>query len=133
LPGQKYPGLGIMRISMTVIVDLAKQIGKEAVVNIPEYYHNAVLYEPEFRFFSAFVEGRFQALQKTLSHFSLAEASHAVHSGKVWNESKNEPFIWRPHEQILGLVPRIIDYFASPLYAEKMHTAQFESRFKLRK
>src|SRR5262249_45505107 len=60
LPGQKYPGLGIMKTSMRAIIDLAKQINKEAVVNIPEYYHNAVLYQPAFQFFSAYVEGRFR-------------------------------------------------------------------------
>ena len=56
LPGQKYPGLGIMRPCMQAILDLARQTGKEAVINIPEYYHNAVLYSAGFHFFSPFVK-----------------------------------------------------------------------------
>src|SRR5215203_1650970 len=66
LPGQKYPGLGIMRTCMMAILDLARQTGKEAVINIPEYFHNAVLYQPLFHFYSAAVEGRFHALHKLL-------------------------------------------------------------------
>ncbi|HSE42328.1 MAG TPA: hypothetical protein VLH08_16300, partial [Acidobacteriota bacterium] len=85
LPGQKFPGLGIMSHCMTAILDLAKQTGKEAVINIPEYYHNAVLYKPAFCFFSPFVEGRFQALQEFLHDLNLADASHAVTNGKIWN------------------------------------------------
>lgn len=131
LPGQKYPGLGIMRICMRAIIDLAKQIGKEAVINIPEYYHNAVLYRPAFRFFSAYVEGRFLALQDFLSGMSLAEASRAVAEQRIWNEARKEVFVWKPHEQVLGLSPRVRDYFASVLYDNKAEEARKESRFQL--
>jgi len=130
LPGQRYPGLGIMRISMNAILDLAQQIGKEAVINIPEYYHNAVLYRPAFHFFSAFVEGRFNALERFFSGQSLAYASNSVAGQTVFNESTNELFVWKPHEQILGLTPRISDYFASDLYKQKVREAETASRFR---
>lgn len=129
LPGQRFPGLGIMRTSMRAIIDLAKQEGKEAVVNIPEYYHNAVLYAPDFRFFSPFVEGRFQALRKFLSNVSLTEASHLVMSEKLRNETKQEPFRWKAHEQVLGLVPEISEYFTSEPYLRGVAQAENESRF----
>jgi hypothetical protein len=129
LPGQKYPGLGIMRPCMTAILDLARETGKQAVVNIPEYYHNAVLYQPAFRFFSPFVEGRFRALQKFLKKLNLAEASHAVASGKIWNQTKNEPFVWKPHEQILGLDRRISEYVKSEAYLQKAKEAEEASKF----
>ncbi|HJZ10771.1 MAG TPA: hypothetical protein VJ521_01390, partial [Acidobacteriota bacterium] len=131
LPGQKYPGLGIMRISMTAIIDLAKQIGKEAVINIPEYYHNAVLYHPAFRFFSAYVEGRFLALMNFLQHLNLAQASHVVTSEKVLYAKDRLPFIWKPHEQLLGLVPKISDYFKAEIYLRKTEEAKAASEFKL--
>jgi hypothetical protein len=130
LPGQKYPGLGIMKIAMTAILNLARQSGKEAVINIPEYYHNAVLYRPAFRFFSAFVEGRFLALQNFLGDRSLAEASHLVTSQKIFNRTKGETFVWKPHEQVLGLVPRITEYFTSDLYSQKVQEAQSQSNFR---
>jgi hypothetical protein len=129
LPGQKFPGLGIMKSCMTAILDLAKQTGKEAVINIPEYYHNAVLYKPGFCFFSPFVEGRFQALQEFLKNLNLAEASHAVASGKIWNETKNEVFIWKPHEQMLGISPKITDYFQSETYKIPVQEAKAQSKF----
>ncbi|MCI0415806.1 hypothetical protein L0222_23780 [bacterium] len=129
LPGQKYPGLGIMRSCMQAILGLARQTGKEAVINIPEYYHNAVLYTPAFHFFSPFVEGRFHALQEFLAGLSLAEASHAVSAGKIWNESKGEVFVWKPHEQLLGITDRVKNYFDSEEYEGPVKDAKAQSKF----
>jgi hypothetical protein len=129
LPGQKYPGLGIMRPAMQAILDLARQTGKEAVINIPEYYHNAVLYSEAFHFFSPFVEGRFRALQEFLTNLNLAESSHAVSSGKIWNETKDEVFVWKPHEQVLGITDRIKNYFNSQDYEGPVKEGKDKSKF----
>jgi hypothetical protein len=131
LPGQMFPGLGILRLAMSVILDLAKQIGKEAVVNIPEYYHNAVLYHPEFRFFLPEIEGKFLALKKFLSHLSLAEASSIVSSKRIINKNTMQVFQWKAHEQILGLSPRIREYFSSQQYLEKVQGAENRTSFEL--
>jgi hypothetical protein len=129
LPGQKYPGLGIMRSCMTAILDLARQTGKEAVINIPEYYHNAILYSAAFHFFSPFVEGRFCALQEFLANLNLAQASHAVSSGKIWNDTKGEVFVWKPHEQVLGITDRIKNYFNSQEYVGPVKDGKDQSKF----
>ena len=120
LPGQKYPGLGIMRTCMLGILDLARECGKEAVINIPEYYHNAILYQPTFRFYSPMVEGRFLALQKFLSGLTLADASSLVASLSIYDDINGKVFVWKPHEHVLGLVPRIVEYFESALYISKV-------------
>src|SRR5262249_9140942 len=120
-----------MRTAMHAILDMARQIGKQAVVNIPEYYHNAVLYSPSFKFFSPYVEGRFQALQEFLAKYSLAEASDLVTSSKIINLTKNEPFVWKPHEQILGLTQEIQDYFQLQGYLDEVARAKSESRFAI--
>ena len=131
LPGQRYPGLGIMRTCMMAILDLAKQIGKQAVINIPEYYHNAVLYQPAFRFFSAAVEGRFLALQKLLAPLNLADASGIIASKMIYDEVQDKVYVWKPHEQVLGLAPAISDYFKSPQYLAKVQQIQDASRFRI--
>jgi hypothetical protein len=131
LPGQQYPGLGIMRTAMSAILDFAKQIGKEAVVNIPEYYHNALLYWPAFRFFSPNAEGEFCAARNLLSSLSLAQASHAFESGKICDQKTNEPVTWQPHEQGMGLSPRVTDYFQSPAYLHKVAAAEKDCRLRL--
>lgn len=131
LPGQKYPGLGIMRTCMMAILDLARQTGKEAVINIPEYYHNAILYQSDFHFYSAAVQGRFLALQKLLTGMNLADASAAVTSGRVFDEVQDRTFVWKPHEQILGLAPRIVEYFQSAQYQSKVAEVRDACRFRL--
>jgi hypothetical protein len=130
LPGQKYPGLGILRLAMSVILDFAKQIGKEAVVNIPEYYHNAVLYYPKFHFFLPEIEGKFLALRKFFSNLSLAESSAAVASGSIRDQISRQIFQWKPHEQILGLSQNVEQYFSNPLYQQKVKEAENRSRFE---
>lgn len=130
LPGQNYPGLGILRIAMSVILNLAKQIGKDAVVNIPEYYHNAVLYHPGFRFFLPEVEGKFLALKQVLSHLSLAEASSAVTFHKIINETTGEVFQWKAYEQVLGLSPKVRSYYTSKGYLDKVRETQDLTRLR---
>ncbi|HSP06786.1 MAG TPA: hypothetical protein VLR94_06385 [Acidobacteriota bacterium] len=129
LPGQKYPGLGIMRTCTYAILDLARESGKEAVINIPEYYHNAVLYQPAFRFYSPMVEGRFLALQKLLAGLTLADASSLVASLSIYDDVNRKVLVWKPHEQVFGLVPRIVEYFQSPLYISKVREVEESCTF----
>jgi hypothetical protein len=129
LPGQKYPGLGIMRPGMSAILQLARESGKEAVINIPEYYHNAVLYQPAFRFYSPTVEGRFLALQDFLKGLNLSDASSLVASLSIYDEANQKVFVWKPHEQVLGIVPRVQEYLASQLYLDKVSEVRRACRF----
>lgn len=129
LPGQKYPGLGIMRTCMAAILDLANEIGKEAVINIPEYYHNAVLYQPVFRFYSPYVEGRFLALQKFLHGLTLSDASSLIASCSLFDDAADKVFVWKPHEQVLGLIPRVIEYFDSEAYRRKVLEVEQSTSF----
>lgn len=132
LPGQRFPGLGIMRPSMRAILGMAADVGKEAVVSIPEYYHNALLYRPEFRFFDPAVEGLFLSLEKFLAPLALADASGAVATGQIWDAAANSQFAWKPYEQILPLAPRIADYFRSPEYRRLVEQAENCNRFRWR-
>lgn len=118
---------------MAAILDFAKQIGKEAVVNIPEYFHNAALYWPSFRFFSPQAEGEFGGLRKLFNKVTLAEASHALETGGIYNENTNSEFDWHPHEQGMGLTSRISNYFSSPEYKRKVEAAEKACSFRISK
>ena len=131
LPGQKYPGLGIMRLAMHAILDMARQIGKQAVVNIPEYYHNAVLYSPASNSFRLTWKEDSRRFREFLAKYSLAEASDLVTSSKIINVAKQQPFVWKPHEQILGLSMEVNEYFHSQGYLDMVAKAKSESRFSL--
>jgi hypothetical protein len=90
-----------------------------------------VLYHPAFRFFLPEVEGRFLALKKTLAHLSLADASSAVALQNVMDQNTGQAFHWKAQEQVLGLTPRIQDYFASKSYLDNVIESEKQSRFRL--
>ena len=52
LPGQVYPGLGVGRPLLSRLLAWSHDWGKDALVNYPAYYHNAVFYSRLFRFLS---------------------------------------------------------------------------------
>lgn len=100
LPGQEHPGLGLSRALYTRLLLWAEDWGKDGLLNFPEYYHNALIYAPAFRFISPAREGRFQALRRDLAPLSLAEASWAVHEGRVLEEPAGVALRWEPAEMV---------------------------------
>ena len=44
LPGQQYPGLGGLKNMQELLYKLGKSSGKDAIIDIPEYFHTAVIY-----------------------------------------------------------------------------------------
>jgi hypothetical protein len=104
LPGQRYPGLGLGRKMYALLRSWARAWGKDALLNQPGYFHNALFYAETFRFLSAEREGRFQALRRDLAHLTPAEASWAVERGRVQQEDGDSGevvrLVWEPAPMI---------------------------------
>jgi hypothetical protein len=86
LPGQRHPGLGLGRRVYGLLRNWAMSWGKDALLNQPGYFHNALFYAEAFRFASAPRQGRFEALRRDLAHLTPAQASWAVERGRVYEE-----------------------------------------------
>jgi hypothetical protein len=132
LPGQRHPGLGLGRELMLRIHQWAASWGKDALVNFPEYYHNAVFYSELYRFASPPREGRFQALRRDLAALSVAEASRAVDEGRVREGLKRRPFVWETGEMLAPLSDHVRAYLESDAYRDGVAAARAASRFRLR-
>jgi hypothetical protein len=53
LPGQKYPGLGVGYEFHKMLITLAEEAGRDGLMDVPEHFHNAVMYhEGGFHFVS---------------------------------------------------------------------------------
>ena len=120
LPGQKYPGLGVLRDLEGVMMQIIKRLNFEGILDIPEHFHGAVMYSPRFSFFNPEMQGRFEAMARDLLTFSLAMASYAVELGCVINRTTGKTEEWSPGEQILPVSKRLRDYFNSDIYREKV-------------
>lgn len=112
LPGQRFPGTGLARIFFSIFCKQALQNKRDGIVNMPEHFHNAFLYEG-FQFLNPDDEGEFQKmkadLREDIEQRGLAAVSWAIYLGflrKGDNVSK-----WDPQEQLFPLSHKMQKYF----------------------
>lgn len=132
LPGQHYPGLGLGKPVILRLLKWAEQWGKDGLLNLPEYYHNAVFYAPIFRFLSADRQGRFEALRRDLKLQHVAQASAAIAQGRVIEEPWGAPLVWEPGEMIAPLTDATRGFLDSAAYQTAVGRARDAARFRLR-
>lgn len=132
LPGQLFPGLGLARPLILRIHAWAKAWGKDALVNVPEYFHNAVLYSAVYRFVSPARQGVFEALVRDLAPLPLGAASAAVEEGRVARVDSEEVLVWEPGEMIMPLTDPVQRWLEAPSLLERVREARESARFRVR-
>eukprot|EP01134_Creolimax_fragrantissima_P004493 CFRG4493T1 len=109
LPGQQYPGLGIMNEMSTIVMQKFAN-GKDAVLNSPLYFHNALMYKsfPGCTFLNPEYEGKFRTLVSDLmpyvedeENFGLAVVSRALFFGNVIHKPTGRRVRWETQELLI--------------------------------
>ena len=131
LPGQTHPGLGLGRQLYGRVLGWAAAWGKDGLVNVPAFFHNAKFYAPPFAFLYAAEQGRFEALRRDLAGCSVADASAALEAGRVLDAATGEPVTWSPGDMLAALSPPVRDYLASPEYSRVVAAAREACRFRI--
>ena len=131
LPGQTHPGLGLGRQLYTRVLGWAAAWGKDALVNVPAYFHNARFYAPPFSFLSAAEQGRFEVLVRDLGTLPMAVASAAVAEGRVIEEPAGQIVRWAPGHMLAPLSTAVREYAGSPEYLGAVATARAGLRFRM--
>lgn len=131
LPGQGFPGLGLARPLILRIHAWAQAWGKDALVNFPEFFHNAVLYSAVYRFVSPARQGAFEALVRDLAPLPLAAASAAVEEGRVMSEDGGKRLVWEPGEMIVPLTEAVRSWLETPAYADAVRREREGVRFRV--
>jgi hypothetical protein len=131
LPGQKYPGLGILKNLEGVMLEFCEKLNFEGILDIPEHYHGALMYSPKFFFFNPQMQGKLRAMMRDLSQFPLEQVSHAVELGCVINRGRGEFERWSPGEQILPVSERFVSYFSSTAYGEIVSKVEQRNSFAI--
>lgn len=132
LPGQRFPGLGLIRPLILRIHEWARAWGKDALVNYPEFFHNAVFYSALYRFVSPERQGRFEALQRDIGMLPIAESSRAIEEGRVVEEPAGAVLHWEGGEMIVALTDPVRAWLESPAYADAAARARDAVRFWVR-
>ena len=121
LPGQKFPGSGIGRSVFTIIRRLCIINGRDGIMNVPEHFHNAFLYEG-FVFIDPEIQGSFEKMKNDLlddvNKFGLATVSWAIGMGAL--KLGGETYKWNPGEQIYPLSKKTFTYFNSCDFIENV-------------
>ncbi|MDT8272856.1 MAG: hypothetical protein RRA35_06660 [Desulfomonilia bacterium] len=126
LPGQEYPGLGGLKNMQALLFRFARSASKDAIVDIPEYYHAAVIYSRlyqdiysrRYSFFSPVDAGNFQAMMRDLNDKPLADVSFAVAFDCLVDTKTGKKVQWKPSDQIYPISKTLKQYFVNEQYTD---------------
>ncbi|MEA2695310.1 MAG: hypothetical protein QOJ16_4697, partial [Acidobacteriota bacterium] len=107
LPGQRFPGLGLLPDVTALLVVACERLRLDGLVFVPAHYHTAAQGRRILRFLSPEHEGLFRALQAALAPFPLAEAAAAVEEGRVVDAATGEALAWPPMLMVLPVAERL--------------------------
>jgi hypothetical protein len=128
LPGQRRPGLGLLRESLAFLRGLSGELGLDGVLDVPEHYHTALFYSRMFRFLDPAVEGRFRAIVRELRGVPLALTSEAIEEGCLVDRDTRETVPWAASEQVMPLRGELRRFLGSAEYAAARAAAHLAFR-----
>jgi hypothetical protein len=132
LPGQTHPGLGVSRLLFAHVLQWAGAWGKDAVLNYPEYFHNARFYSPPFVFVSARDQGWFEALCRDLALLPVASAAAALENGDVVEAESGEVVHWEGRPMAMPVSAALRACFESDGYRDAVARMRNRARFRVR-
>jgi hypothetical protein len=117
LPGQTHPGTGIGGEVFILLFICARRLGLHGLIDVPERFHNAVIYRRRMTFIDPVFEGRFERLLSLINgEHTLSAVAWALEEGRVLDEATGEPVVWAPREQLLSIDARLEAYFELPAW-----------------
>ncbi len=131
-PGQDLPGLGIFAQIQDFITNLTLGVGARGAFNIPEYFHDALLFHRVFSFYDPAREVVFRALIRDLRKHGAREISRGLSEGRVIN-AENQVVRWTPGEMISAIDPELEELLWTPDYHTKVVRGLKRHRFSLLK
>lgn len=96
LPGQRHPGLGLLRDVTAILVLICERLGLDGLSIVPTHYHVAAQTRGFFRFLDPEREGRFRALRAALRRLPLTEQARLVAEGGVIEAGSGRAVEWQP-------------------------------------
>ncbi len=116
LPGQDRPGLGGVRFLGPLVETIARDLVADAVLDVPEHFHAAVMYSKYFTYLDPAREGMVRGVLRDLGSHPLALLSRAFVEGAILDAATGKAVPFEPSEQILPIAEGLIDHFASRDY-----------------
>lgn len=129
LPGQRYPGLGMLRDVVAWLVLTCERLGLDGITFAPGQYYMAALGTRVLRFVRPEAQARFEGMRVALAGLDLAEANRAVNQGRVVEAKTGAPVAWVPETMVLPVSRKLQERLQSREYREAVHRAAVEMAF----
>lgn len=123
LPGQDHPGLGLAAPVLAALVEVARRLGLDGIVQRPAHYHNAVVAAPVFRFLDPADAGRFEAIGTRVAGLSLCEASRRVEDGSL-DFPDGTAVTWTPAALVFPTSRRLSSHLDGPRWRREAERAR---------
>jgi acetoin utilization deacetylase AcuC-like enzyme len=109
LPGQAFPGLGLLREVVAWLVRVCETLRLDGLGARPAQYYMAALSRRHMRFLDPAHQARFDALYRLLGGMPLPEAEEALTQRRVVNPATGQPVAWEPALQVYPVSPRLTE------------------------
>lgn len=131
LPGQKHPGLGMLREVSALLILICERLGLDGLLIVPSHYHVAALSAAHCRFVDPDDEARFEALREALAGIRLVDAARALEEERVVERETGEPFRWQPVRMVLPVSDRLKKLLGSERPAAAPESADRRFAYRL--
>jgi hypothetical protein len=131
LPGQRFPGLGMLKDVLGWVVMLCEILGLDGVFYSPSSYHVAAQSRSLVRFLHPEHEARFRALKAAMPGLSLSEASQAVEQGRMRDAATGATVRWEGEPMVLPVSSRLKERVFSESYEAAVAAALEHLEFRL--
>lgn len=131
LPGQEYPGLGLLRDTAAVLIVACENLELDGLAFTPSHFHLACLADPQARFLDPVLQARFLALREATAGLRVAEAAAAVRTGRIRDLDTGEAAAWTPGPMILPVSEDLKAHFTGSDYTARVEAARLEFHFRL--
>ena len=120
LPGQKHPGLGILKEVFGWLVVMAEVLELDGIYYVPSSYHVAIQSRRRVRFLEPAHEAWMQALDELFEGVPLAEASSIIDDKRVVDETSGYRLKWKGYPMVLPVSDRLKDLVSGEAYEERV-------------
>jgi hypothetical protein len=131
LPGQRHPGLGLLKEILGWLVLLCEEQGLDGISFVAAHYHIAMQSRRLVRLLHPEHEARLRALETALTGLSLAEATVVLAEGRVREAALATHVGWEPVTCVLPVSARLLDRLSGTDYDKAVQRESARFAFRL--
>lgn len=120
MPGQRHPGLGLLRDVMAWLVALCADLGLDGLMFAPAGYFVATFGS---RFLDPERQARLEAMRRALSGLRLVDATRAVGEGRILDTATGRAVPWDPAPMVIPVSARLRERVEGEAYEAALERA----------